>query len=308
MPTPKKAAPRPKDLWKPSEVFGHPVACITTEAVRDRKRKWCPFQGVRCNKSSLKDPIGICSYNSDKHSITPVCPHRFLQNRDIFRHVSERAFPNGSGILKACSEISAYAIPSDPLPSSGPIPTKRKKLCRFDYVLGLVSVNAQCSEYCIIETQSVYISGKSIRVALRQYLKDGDFPPNSARHIDWPSSAKKRMLPQLRQKVALTRHLNVKLFVVIENEFFKQLGLHKKPGDEVDFTFVVYGFEMGQSHYTPGRPRFVDVSLAEVEEAVNGGNSMDADKWGIDLNRRLNSPRMSETGSRTEIGPYPFPS
>ena len=80
------------------EVFGHSVDDFSPGAIQARQAKHCPFMGSSCNKGNKDNPLGICSY-SDGHTLTTVCPNRFLERNRLFRDVAQFAFPEASEIV-----------------------------------------------------------------------------------------------------------------------------------------------------------------------------------------------------------------
>ena len=95
----------------PCEISGHPIDVNTTAAVRDRKRKWCPFRETKCNKRGrLVKTFNVCSAKYDGHTIA-LCPKRFLEDKRVFRDIARAEFGSAHDVL-VFSEVTMKGIGS----------------------------------------------------------------------------------------------------------------------------------------------------------------------------------------------------
>jgi len=74
-----------------AEVFGHAVEDLGESALRDRTARHCPFRSSPCTKSSIIDPIGVCTL-SDGANAAALCPVRFVQGSRMFLDAARLAF------------------------------------------------------------------------------------------------------------------------------------------------------------------------------------------------------------------------
>ena len=65
-----------------AEVFGFPVDNLTPEVERVRKNRLCPYNNIspNCTKTSVENPLGVCSVFSASGDVVVTCPVRFRQN------------------------------------------------------------------------------------------------------------------------------------------------------------------------------------------------------------------------------------
>jgi len=65
-----------------AEVFGFPADNLTPEAERYRKNRLCPFHNnsPNCTKTSVENPLGVCSVFGSKGEAVITCPVRFRQD------------------------------------------------------------------------------------------------------------------------------------------------------------------------------------------------------------------------------------
>lgn len=288
MPSTSRNTPANDDFWLPSEVFGRQLPLRSNGPLLPVPDRYCPFQGIgkRCNKKSKDEPLGICSFSRDGNSVAAVCPQRFRQDNRIFNDVAQYAFGDMAGCsLRWRREFTAY-VKEKKIASNKTQRIKATILCQFDYLLGQVDLSGTLIDYCAIETQSVYFSGDSMVGPFKKFLKNGEFPDKSSRRMDWPSSAKKRLLPQLRQKVILVRKkLEKQLFVVVDRHLFESLGKFPRATGSVDFVFVVYDISLDGNAFKLSDPQFVPAQLKAVENAVNHRHRIDHTRWDEDLKR-----------------------
>jgi len=139
-----------KSNTNPNEIFGYPV-----EKKRQKFKNeeyFCRFLDSKCDKQSrtITYPMGICSVN---HSNTKpiICPHRFLENKQVFYDVSKEAFGSVDNVL-LFSEVKLNNVGS------------------FDFVLVKHKpISSKIDNFCIVEFQSDSTTGTG---KLVESLKD----------------------------------------------------------------------------------------------------------------------------------------
>ena len=93
-----------------AEVFGYDVADQSDEAWQAREARHCRFRDSPCTKSSITEPLGVCSL-SDGDSAASLCPVRFLERKRIFVDAAAIAFGPGT-IFGVFPEIRILEIPA----------------------------------------------------------------------------------------------------------------------------------------------------------------------------------------------------
>ena len=72
----------------PIEVFGRVYTDVSDEAIKERKKQYCPYLGRECTKPRKSEPhikVGICSVGykgsfTDSYRPVIICPFRFLED------------------------------------------------------------------------------------------------------------------------------------------------------------------------------------------------------------------------------------
>jgi hypothetical protein len=188
----------------------------------------CPFQtNTNCNKKG-----GVCSLRlyeqvedgpvSGAGPLITTCPQRFLEGDAIFRWVGEKLLLTTQPIV--LSEIGFLDRLRTEEPPEDDEPDSRDFIGRIDNVL--VHPSKDPLDWCALELQAVYFSGKSMRNEFKMLGEvEQDSMPYPAKHRrpDWRSSGPKRLLPQLQTKVPTIRTWGKKVAVVIDEAFFSSL-------------------------------------------------------------------------------------
>jgi Restriction endonuclease NotI len=201
---------------------------------RPNEAQPCPFlsrpgASVKCWKTG-----GICSLRSYERSRTTglvrinpagstfraTCPSRFEQGETIYRWIGETILqsPNAVSIGEVPFLRRVPKIDSDALLS-------QREVGRIDKVL--VVENTKPLQWCPVEKQAVYFSGKKMALDFGNIAKfegDGLPFPLVNRRPDYRSSAPKRLMPQLQVKVPTLRTWGKKMAVVVDQSFFDELG------------------------------------------------------------------------------------
>lgn len=169
----------------------------------------CPFQTeAKCNKKG-----GVCSLRQYRQivggpvsGVGPVittCPNRFLESSAIFRWVGETLLQTKEPVvlneIGFLDRLRPEEKPDDEEQDA------RDFIGRIDNVL--VHPDRQPMDWCALEIQAVYFSGKSMSNEFRMLAEsETETMPYPAKHRrpDWRSSGPKRLLPQLQTKVPTT--------------------------------------------------------------------------------------------------------
>lgn len=263
-----------------AEVFGYGVENNSEEAWSSRSQKLCPFRNSPCTKSSIEDPIGICSL-SDGQEAASLCPVRFVEDDKIFVDTARLAFGPGAtfGIFP---EIRILKIEAETESD------RERKIGKVDYVLGKIE-NGQVTDFAAVEVQAVYFSGTTIRPALKYFMDNRALDPtNSDRRPDFRSSAQKRLMPQLQLKVPVFRRWGKKFFVVVDTQFFGSLPTFSEttPSNS-EITWLAYPFAKSGDDYKMGDARIIYSEWDEVRNALREGTPPDPDEIIGELQEKL---------------------
>lgn len=243
------------------------------------------MDGGLCTKKG-----GVCSfrlYENYAGEAVPVtgadgglrvlCPRRFEENRTIFQWVGETVL--GTPQPDIVTEIGFLRAEGS-----------SSHVGRIDMVLATPSDGSAPLNWCALEIQAVYFSGRSMSEEFRSIMDSkGERPPfpGQIRRPDYRSSGPKRLMPQLQIKVPTLRRWGKKMAVVVDRHFFESLGVMEEVSDlssgdiawfTVDFTeedtskrfHMVSGgvhvttLERATEGLTGGHP----VTLAEFEDGI----------------------------------------
>jgi hypothetical protein len=77
-----------------AEVFGFPADNLSPEAERYRRNRLYPFnnRSPNCTKSSVENPLGVCSIFGPADEVVITCPARFRQEWIIATDAAEFSF------------------------------------------------------------------------------------------------------------------------------------------------------------------------------------------------------------------------
>jgi Restriction endonuclease NotI len=252
----------------------------------------CPFQKDRiCNKKG-----GVCSlrkYEEDSAKrvtltgpLVTTCPNRFLEDDTIFRWVGETILETSEPVV--LSQIGFL----DRLRATEEITEEdsRDFIGRIDNVL--VHPTKKPTDWCALELQAVYFSGKSMNqeftmLAAREYT---DIPfPAAHRRPDWRSSGPKRLLPQLQTKVPTIRTWGKKMSVVIDEAFFSSLvGLQpERHLSNAEIVWFVVKYELKSNRWKLVPKEVVFSQLDSSVKALTGGVPLLKEKFEAQLQEKL---------------------
>lgn len=210
----------------------------------------CPFlsaviPGSKCSKAG-----GVCSIRKyarsedglgvpvERDKIVTVCPVRFLQplseGDTLFLWIAEKmlGISNATVVKETPFLRKILAVPtvvgSEDADTDDGEDDDKKRAGRIDWLL----VNPETMEsseldWCAVETQSLYFSGKKMRLEFEAYAAAPSpvLFPIGFRRPDYRSSGPKRLSPQLDVKVPVLRNWGKKVAVLIDRYFYDRMGI-----------------------------------------------------------------------------------
>jgi hypothetical protein len=254
----------------------------------------CPFrpEGV-CNKKG-----GVCSLRLYEQTgagpvagagpLITTCPNRFLEQRSIFCWVGETLLQTSEPVV--LGEIGFLdRIAATPVAEADE-EDARDFIGRIDDVL--VHPSRDPLDWCALELQAVYFSGKSMRREFTM-LAAGEQPalpfPAAHRRPDWRSSGPKRLLPQLQTKVPTIRTWGKKTAVVIDEAFFSSLvGLESERHlSNAEVAWFVVRYENAGNAWRLTPSKVVYTKLDSSVKALTGGVPLSKERFEDQLRSKL---------------------
>jgi len=254
----------------------------------------CPFQnGAKCNKKG-----GVCSLrqyqqigNGPVEGVGPVittCPQRFLESGKVFDWVGETLLQTTKPIILSeigfLDRLREEETPNDEDDDSSDF------IGRIDNVL--VHPSRQPMDWCALELQAVYFSGKSMANEFRMLSAEPaealQFPAQH-RRPDWRSSGPKRLLPQLQTKVPTISIWGKKMAVVIDEAFFGSLvGLEReKHLSNSEIAWFVVGYDPKPGGWTLVRREVVFTKLDASVKSLTGGFPLSKERFEEQLRQKI---------------------
>lgn len=279
------------ETLSPSERFSRAKVEVDTNAILGAA---CPFQqNAKCNKKG-----GVCSLRQYEQigdgavsGVGPVittCPQRFLESGTIFRWVGETLLQTSEPII--LGEVGFLDRLRTETTQDDDEQDARDFIGRIDNVL--VHPSRQPMDWCALELQAVYFSGKSMAnefKMLSSYQTDALRFPAQHRRPDWRSSGPKRLLPQLQTKVPTIRTWGKKMAVVIDEAFFKSLvGLEReKHLSNSEIAWFVVGYDPKPGGWTLVRREVVFTKLDASVKSLTGGVPLSKERFEEQLREKL---------------------
>ena len=264
-----------------SEIFGRGVLDVSPEAIAVRNAKLCPFRGTTCTKSSIVDPIGICSL-SDGNEAAAICPVRFLEGDRIFRDAAIIAFgPNCEiGIFP---EVRILRMVDDKSSTA-------KKIGKVDFLIGKID-SSKVVDFAAIEVQASYFSGLEVRSAMKHFLRHNALDVAiSDRRPDFRSSAQKRLMPQLQLKVPVFRRWGKKFLVVVDTQFFRSLPSFKTASpSNSEVIWLNYPISLARNNYTMSDPEIIGTHWDDVVTSLREGIAPETHEIFAELQAKLSA-------------------
>lgn len=260
-----------------AEKYGYPVKDISQETQSFRERKTCPFTERSCSK---KRGGGICSL-TDGNTYPIVCPERFKQNSVMYDAIAKQAF-GGPSNYAVLSEIPFLRSHQDVLNrSAGNIDNILIKLDEHDRIV----------DWCALEVQAVYFSGREMGPEVKAFEKDGTLLAPASRRPDFRSSGPKRLLPQLEIKVPTLRRWGKKMFVAIDKPFFDWLPQINAVSDisNADVCWMSFRLETSSSPFLLVHDTTVLATLEESRIGLVAGFAPPKSEFEADIEQALAS-------------------
>jgi hypothetical protein len=161
---------------------------------------------------------------------------------------------------------------------------------RIDNVLVHPSRNP--IDWCALEIQAVYFSGKSMSneftMLAATELETLAYPAKH-RRPDWRSSGPKRLLPQLQTKVPTIRTWGKKVAVVIDESFFDSLvdlDEEKHPSN-AEIAWFIVGYDPVPTGWTLVPRRVIFTKLDASVKSLTGGVPLPRPKFEAQLLQKL---------------------
>lgn len=258
----------------------------------------CPFhpRGI-CNKKG-----GVCTLRlyqqHDANNVegvgSPVCvcPSRFFEDGFIHRWVGETILGTTEPVvLSEIGFLDRLNTNDSEEEAEGGV------IGRIDNVL--LHPTKQPLDWCALEIQAVYFSGKAMSHEFKMLSKSAmsSFPfPAQHRRPDWRSSGPKRLLPQLQTKTPTIRTWGKKVAVVVDEPFFGSLiGLDRERHlSNAEIVWFVVGYEPTVSGWKLVPKDTVFTKLESSVKALTGGTPLPKEKFESQLLEKL---RLSNPGS-----------
>lgn len=216
---PLEKLPKARRRYSAGEWYGTPFDQLTPSERAERAKREteidgltgtsCPFQvGENCSKKG-----GICSLllyeqigDEPTKALDPLittCPIRFLEGGTVFQWIGRTLLDAPQPIV--LGQIGFLDRLRPAAQAEADEQDSRDFIGRIDNVL--VHPTRFPMDWCAVELQAVYFSGKAMREEFKM-LGAQPYPaipfPAAHRRPDWRSSGPKRLLPQLQTKVPTT--------------------------------------------------------------------------------------------------------
>lgn len=256
----------------------------------------CPFQQeTPCNKKG-----GVCSLRlyeqrgqgpvSGTGQLVTTCPLRFLEGDHVFRWVGETLLQTTSPVV--LGQIGFLDRLHPPSADPGESEDSQDFIGRIDDVL--VHPSRTPLDWCALELQAVYFSGKAMKQEFMLLAKQEVgrlLFPAAHRRPDWRSSGPKRLLPQLQTKVPTIRTWGKKMAVVVDEAFFGSLvGLEReKHPSNAEIAWFVVGYDPTPTGWRLTPREVVFTKLDSSVKALTGGVPLSREKFEEQLRRKLSS-------------------
>ena len=281
------------------EWYGHSYVGLTSGERRTYSRspgtQPCPFRikGGSCTKKG-----GVCSFRlygnddglavptlDDEDGLRVLCPRRFEEDMTIFQWVGETVL--GTPTPEMVAEIGFLKAEDG-----------NTHVGRIDMVLANQRTPSRALDWCALEIQAVYFSGKSMADEFRniQSFRGEEAPfPSQTRRPDYRSSGPKRLMPQLQTKVPTLRRWGKKMAVVVDKHFFASLGHMEEVNDlsSGDIAWFTVDFEESDDgrNFRLVQDKVHVTTLERATEGLTGGYPVTLTEFEEGILSKLGSTR-----------------
>jgi len=254
----------------------------------------CPFQSdAKCNKKG-----GVCSLRNYEQlgdgpvagegPIITTCPNRFLEADTIYKWVAQTLLQTEEPAI--LSEVGFLDRLRTDASDDSEEDDGRDFIGRIDNVL--VHPSRQPLDWCALELQAVYFSGKSMSNEFKMLsTEETDCLPFPSKHRrpDWRSSGPKRLLPQLQTKVPTIRTWGKKLAVVIDEAFFGSLvGLERERHlSNAEIVWFIVGYDPKPGGWQLVQREVVYTKLDASVKSLTGGVPLSRERFEEQLRQKL---------------------
>ncbi len=273
-----------------AEVFGFPADNLSSDADRVRNNRLCPFNNTspNCTKSSVENPLGVCSVFGTGGEVAITCPVRFRQDWRIATDAAEFFFPPEA----AWTALTEVQLNDRAGKSAGNI----------DVVLISYDKVGRVLDYGALEVQAVYISG-NVRTPFENYMEDPPtrFDMDWRRQRNYPrpdylSSSRKRLAPQLIFKGGILNTWQRKMAVALHRGFYNTLPkLEEVDKADADMAWLIYDMQHDATNnrYNLVRHKIIytqfEAALLKITRSEAGDEGVFVGQLQTQLNRRLNN-------------------
>ena len=149
-------------------------------------------------------------------------------------------------------------------------------------------------DWCALEIQAVYFSGKSMRnefTMLAATEMETLAYPAKHRRPDWRSSGPKRLLPQLQTKVPTIRTWGKKVAVVIDEAFFGSLVAldRERHLSNAEIAWFVVGYDTSPVGWKLVPREVIFTKLDASVKSLTGGVPLPREQFEAQLHLKMRS-------------------
>ena len=194
-------------------------------------------------------------------SLVTLCPMRFWQDYTVFRSIGKTILQTETPAL--IKEIGFLQSVDRTGRVTG------ETVGRIDMVLAKLGEKESIEDWCAVEMQAVYFSGKGMMSEFKAVRAQPDRPlfPTAIRRPDYRSSGPKRLMPQLQIKVPSLRRWGKTMAVVVDESFFGSIAPMKRAPhiSNADIAWFIVDYT-GRD----GGIEVRDIVLTTLESSVDG--------------------------------------
>ena len=254
----------------PIEVFGRVYTDVSDEAIKERKKQYCPYLGRECTKPRKSEPhikVGICSVGykgsfTDSYRPVIICPFRFLEDI-VFKSIQDRFFPDWEKV-KWVKEVNMGV--------SGNV----------DYVAIKIDekTNTPIDFFCV-EFQANGTTGSPYGY-VKDLLQNGRYDRDYTFGLNWANEFMKTMMQQVYKKGNVINTWGRKIVFVIQDaamEYLKSAvdtsDLRCNMDDPVHFMTYSEFWDEESSAYKLKPAEWLSADLEGINKILAGANAQD---------------------------------